>query len=141
MSDKLAIGQIAASVGSQLASADAALRSSQSELRLHGLQLRLKGAAAVVDDDVGLDLSVPSAGSAVDFSFQAAGASEAASGDLVDVPDVRGYTIALARRKLQACRLGVATTALANAVGRVSEQRPGPGTQALGGAVVQLLVR
>ncbi|WP_437293996.1 PASTA domain-containing protein [Sorangium sp. So ce426] len=154
MSRKMHLGEIAASVGSQLASADAVLRSSQSQLRLTGLALRLQGAAAIVDNSVGLDFSAPAGGSAMDFSFHAAGGATN-PGEPVAVPDVRGYTPALARRKLQAVGLSIAMTTIANATGRdggktpihpgsagrVSEQQPPPGAQALPGTLVQVIVR
>jgi PASTA domain len=140
MSGKLQLQDIATSVGSQLASADAALRSSQSELRLSSLALRLQGSAAVVEDLVGLDLSSPVGGSAVDFTFHAAGGGSI-PGSPVAVPDVRGYTPALARRKLQAAGLSVAMTAVGNATGRVTEQQPVPGAQALPGTLVQIVLR
>jgi len=140
MSDKLMLGDIAASVGSQLAAADVALRSSRSELRLSGLALRLQGAAAVVDDSVGLDLSSPTGGSAVHFTFQAAAGALDPGSPLI-MPDVSGYTAALARRKLQALGLSVAMTVVANAAGRVSEQRPAAGAQVMPGTLVQLVLR
>jgi hypothetical protein len=140
MTDKLRLGEIAASVGTQLAAADLLLRSSSSQLRLGAIALRLQGSPAVVDDAIGFDLSSPAGGSAVDFTFHAAGGASA-PGVPVAVPEVRGYTPALARRKLQAAGLSVAISAVANATGRVSEQQPAPGTQALPGTQVQLLLR
>jgi hypothetical protein len=131
------LGEIAASVGAQVASADAALRVGPSGMRLTGLALRLQGAAVVIDDAVGLDFDPAAGGSVVDLRFDG-GDGNADAGAPVVVPDVRGYTPAFAKRKLQAAGLGVVTIATAGRGGRVSEQQPPAGSQALSGTLVRL---
>ena len=134
------LGEIASSVGAQVASADAQLREGPSRMRLAGLALRLQGAAVVLDGAVGLDFEAAAAGSAVDLHFDGGGGNVDAGAPVV-VPDVRGYTPALARRKLQAAGLDVATIAASGGDGRVREQLPAAGTQALSGTLVRLVLR
>lgn len=134
------LGEIAASVAAQLASADAALRAGSSRMRLAGLALRLQGTAVVTDGAVGLDFNTAAGGSAVDLHFDGGGGN-VDDGAPVMVPDVRGYTPVFAKRKLQAAGLGVATIAAGGGDGRVSEQQPPAGTQALPGTLVRLVLR
>jgi beta-lactam-binding protein with PASTA domain len=109
-------------------------------MRLAGLALRLQGAAVVIDEAVGLDFDTSAVGSAVDLHFDA-GDGNVDAGAPVVVPDVRGYTPAFAKRKLQAAGLGVVTIAAGGRDGRVSEQQPPAGTQALSGTLVRLTLR
>jgi hypothetical protein len=140
VSGQMQLGEIAASVGAQLASADAALQTRASRMRLAGLALRLQGAAVVLDGAVGLDFDTAAGGSAVDLHFDGGG-GDVDAGTPVVVPDVRGYTHAFAKRKLQAAGLGAATIATGGRGGRVREQRPPAAAQALSGTLVQLVLR
>jgi hypothetical protein len=134
------LGEIARSVSAQVASADAALRAGPSRMRLSGLALRLQGAAVVIEDAVGLDFGTAAGGSAMHLHFDG-GDGNVDAGAPVTVPDVRGYTPAFAKRKLQAAGLGVATIAAGGGDGRVSEQQPPPGAEVLPGTLVRLALR
>jgi hypothetical protein len=134
------IADVARSIGSQVAQVDQMLRSRPTGLRLGTVDLRLTGTATAFDGDVALDLGSPAGGSAVGISF-APGGSEAGSGADAPVPDVRGYTTALAQRKLRACGFAVASASVAGARGVVTEQSPSPGALARAGSVVRLIVR
>jgi hypothetical protein len=138
-STAMALDELAGSVGSQVVSADAALRAAPMGLRLAGLELRLQGRGARVGEQVGLDLGAPAGGSSVTLAFSPGGAPPAAASD-VPVPDVRGYGVALARRKLQAA--GLASTVMSTGEGAavVREQAPSPGTSALPGTAVRLVL-
>jgi hypothetical protein len=138
--DALELGEIAASVGSQLASAEAALRAGTAQLRLIGMALRFQGAVTVMDNSLGLDFSAPASGSAVDLTFHGAEVADVRPTP-VTIPDVSGYTRALARRKMEAAGLRVAISAKPEAAGRVIETRPSAGTQALSGTVVLVVVQ
>lgn len=133
------LDELAGSVGSQVLTADAALRAAPVGLRLTGLELRLHGAGTVVGDRVALDLAAPAAGSSVTLAFSPGGAPPAGQAD-VPVPDVRGYGLALARRKLQAA--GFAFTVLSTGQGAavVREQIPAPDTPAPSGSDVRLIL-
>lgn len=138
------IADVASSVGSQLALVDDLLRSRPSGLRLGGLDLHLQGAGTAADGDVALDLAASSGGSTVGISF-VPGTSAAATGSAAEVPDVSGYTTALAERKLRARGFSVVVTTLANTLtnprGIVSEQSPEAYAMAAAGSLVRLIVR
>lgn len=134
------IGELASSVGSQVTLVDDILRSRPNGLRLGSVDLRLGGAGAALEGDVALDLGSPAGGSAVGMSF-VPGGSEARSAAQAQVPDVSGYTMALAQRKLVARGFAVAFASVAGARGVVSEQSPPPSTLAPTGSVVRLIVR
>jgi hypothetical protein len=134
------IGDVASSVGSQVTLVDDLLRSRPNGLRLGGVDLRLSGAGTAFEGDVALDLGSPAGGSAVGLSF-VPGGSEARPAAEAQVPDVSGYTTALAQRKLVARGFAVAFASVAGARGVVSEQSPPPSTLAPTGSVVRLIVR
>ena len=134
------LGEITASVASQVALADAVLGASHSQLRLSGVTLRLQGAATMVGDSTALDLTSPIGGSTLDLAFHVED-PETGPGRPVPVPDVRGYTSALARRKLQDAGLRFALAAPPNNSGRVGKLHPPPGTQVLTGTLVQVVLR
>jgi hypothetical protein len=134
------IGEVASSVGSQVTLVDDLLRSRPNGLRLGGVDLRLSGAGTAFEGDVALDLGSPAGGSAVGLSF-VPGGSEARPAAEAQVPDVSGYTTALAQRKLVARGFAVAFASVAGARGVVSEQSPPPSTLAPTGSVVRLIVR
>ena len=135
----MALDELAGSVGGQVVSADAALRAAPVGLRLSGLEVRLHGAAAVVGDRVGLDMAAPAGGSSVTLAFSPGGAPPAGAVD-VAVPDVRGYGIALARRKLQAAGFAVTVMSTGEGAGVVREQIPSPGTPSPSGTPVRLIL-
>jgi hypothetical protein len=133
------VGDVASSVGSQSALAAQALQTSARGLRLAGVEMRVAGAAASVGNDLALDFAAPQGGSAVNLSFVSADAPAFKTG--ANVPDVLGYTPALARRKLTASGFVAKFSTLAAAHGIVAEQSPGAGAIAQQGSVVQLLIR
>jgi hypothetical protein len=132
--------EVANSITSQVAAADDALRNRSSGLRLGGLELRLTGAATAVDQDLALDFSDTGAGTAVGLSFVPGGTSASTPSEQA-VPDIRGYAPALARRKLQSAGFAVTLATVPDARGTVAEQSPAPGSLALPGSTVRLLVR
>jgi hypothetical protein len=134
------LGDMASSVSSQVAAVDDTLRTLARGLRLGGVQLRLKGAATALENDLALDLGAPAAGSEVGLAFVPAGSAASGSAG-APVPDVRGYTPALARRKLVASGFAVVFATMAGARGVVEEQSPAEGTIAAAGSVVRLIVR
>lgn len=131
---------VANSITSQLAVADDLLRTRSSGLRLTGVELRLHGGTTAVGDDLALDFAQAGTGGAVGMSFAAGGAAPPTQTE-VAVPDVRGYAPALARRKLVAAGFAVALSTISGARGMVSDQSPAPGTLALAGSSVRLIVR
>ena len=131
---------VASSITSQLAVADDLLRSRSSALRLTGVELRLHGGTTAVGDDLALDFAQAGTGGAVGMTFATGGAAPPTQTE-VAVPDVRGYAPALARRKLVANGFAVALSTVSGARGMVSEQSPAPGTLALSGSSVRLIVR
>jgi hypothetical protein len=133
------LGDVASSAASQTSVVVEALKTRPSGLRLTGVELRMEGAAASVGDDVALDFAVPQGGSAVNLSFVSADAP--GSRTPVDVPDVVGYTPALARRKLAAVGFEAKFSNVAGGTGVVADQTPNAGTLAQSGSVVRLLLR
>ena len=131
---------VASSITSQLAVADDTLRSRSSALRLTGVELRLHGGSTAVGDDLALDFAQTSTGGAVAMSFATGGAAPPSPTD-VAVPDVRGYTPALARRKLVASGFAVTLSTVSGGRGVVSDQSPAAGSLALSGTSVRLIVR
>ncbi|MDR0788186.1 MAG: PASTA domain-containing protein [Gemmatimonadota bacterium] len=132
--------EVAASVAGQTEQAAVVLRENATGIRLAGLELHLDCGAAAMNDEVALNFSTPGAGSALRLSFSPAEASSSAAEDIV-VPDVTGYTPALARRKLTDRKLGFIVSALADAEGIVESQKPTAGDRVAEGTVVRLLVR
>jgi hypothetical protein len=133
------VSELVSSVASQAAVVAEALRSGSGRLRLAGVALHVEGAAATVGTDLALDLSGRQGGSAVSLSF-APGGEEGAALERT-VPDVVGYTPALARRKLAAAGLEARISTVAGGEGVVAEQEPAPGTLLMDGGIVRILVR
>ena len=134
------ISDVASSIAGQVALVDGLLRSRPAGLRLGGVDLHVRGTGTAVGDDVALDLGSPAGGSAVGISFLP-GRSEGGDRPEAPVPDVIGYTPALAERKLLARGFAVTVTRMSGARGTVLEQLPPPGTTAPAGSVVRLIVR
>jgi hypothetical protein len=133
------LDEVATSVASQTALAAESLKTGSRGLRLAGVEMRLEGAAAAVGSDVALDFTAPQGGSALNLSFVSA--ETAGTKTNPEVPDVVGYTPALARRKLTALGFEAQFSTVANAQGIVTSQTPGAGSFAPPGSVVRLLVR
>lgn len=133
----MTFNEITQSVVGQLAFADATLRSRLDGLRLSGLELYLHGAVTSLDGSLALDIDTLGTGSALGLTFHLADASPAA-GLPVQVPDVVGYTPALARRKIESVGLRAVFVATGDGTGTVTETRPAGGAQALSGSVVLL---
>jgi beta-lactam-binding protein with PASTA domain len=92
--------------------------------------------------DVALDLSTPTGGTAVGFRF-ATGTSPASGNAPMPLIDVHGYTPALARRKLtDQGFVAVLARAVAPEASRgvVSDQAPPAGTLVAPGTVVRLTI-
>ena len=134
------LADVASSISSQIAVADELLRSRSSGLRLTGVELRVHGGPTAVGEDLALDFAQPGTGGAVGMSFAAGGAAPPVESE-VAVPDVRGYAPALARRKLVASGFAVALSTVSGARGVVSAQSPAPGTLAIAGSSVRLIIR
>jgi len=134
------LAEVASSVSDQIGSADGILRSRRSGLRLGSIDIRLQASATMVGDDLALDFDAPAASSAVALSFVTGGSGGAATADR-EVPDVRGYTALLARRKLETQGFSATLSAVAGGRGVVAEQSPTAGTLASSGSVVRLLLR
>ena len=136
----MALADLASSVGVQATAVDDLLRSRANGLRLGSVDLRLTGTGTAAGGDVALDLASPSGGSAIGLSFVPAG-SQPAADEGIEVPDVVGYTTALARRKLAARHFAVSVAAVASASGIVAAQTPAANTRAASGSVVRVIVR
>ena len=134
------LGDIASSVVEQLAAVDAALRSGPDLLRLAGVSLRLHGSTTVVDETLAMEFTSPAAGSEVALTFGTPPGASAMAVPVV-VPDVRGYTAALARRKIEAAMLNMAIAPNAGPLGKVSETSPRAGLAVLSGTTVRVIVR
>lgn len=132
--------ELATSVGAQVKYVDELLRTRDAGLRLGTVDLKLAGAGAMVNGEVSLDLGFPAGGSAMGLSFvpSAAGGS---NGFEEEVPDVAGYTSALAQRKLAERGFAVSVTSVPGAQGIVSDQTPRAGSAAPTGSLVRLIVR
>jgi len=139
-SQLLGVGAIASSVGSQVAVADDALRFRAKGLQLGYVELTVHGRAAAVGNDLGLDVGSSLKESAVGFRFARADVPSATGTSMV-VPNVCGYTAALARRKLEALGYSAAVTKVAGAGSTVSEQSPSAGAMLTSGSAVRLIVR
>ena len=133
------IGEVVSSVAAQSAEAASVLQQGAGGLQLANLEVRLDCGATSIDDQLALDLAAPGAGSALLLRFAPAGRGAPAS-TVAEVPDVVGYTVALARRKLTDRRLSVVVSALPGAAGVVRSQRPGAGELTPEGTVVRLVV-
>jgi beta-lactam-binding protein with PASTA domain len=96
-----------------------------------------------VNQDVALDLSAPGGGSRVGLAFApapaAAGAPAAAT--QTKIPDVVGYTAALARRKLTAAGFAISAATVVDAHGVVAQQMPEAGKVVASGSTVRLLFK
>lgn len=138
--ERMRLKDVADSITRQLDLTSGALASAPSGLRLGAVSVELRGKASAVNEDVALDFGVPSGGSAIGLSFSPAPPSGrhtgAASGT---VPDVTGYTSALARRKLEQAGYGVLTTG-ASGAGVVTAQSPRSGSSAAAGSVVRVVM-
>jgi hypothetical protein len=134
------VGELATSVASQTAVTVEALRTGSRGLRLNGLDLRVTGTAANVGGDLALDVSAPAGGSVMSLSFGTGSDATPPPAEL-EVPDVRGYAPALARRKLEARGFEPVLTRTAQALGKVAEQTPAPGESARPGTLVHLVIR
>jgi hypothetical protein len=130
---------VASSIAEQVASVDGFLAVQARGLRLAGVTLDLRAASAKLDEDVALDLDAPGGGSRVGLAFMAGGATPAGNAASVAVPDVRGYTAALARRKLVAAGFAMSSASRIDARGVVEQQVPGAGAQVAHGSTVRLL--
>ena len=134
--------EVAGSLTEQIAKADASVRATNSRLHLSGVELRVQGTASSVGSDLALDISDPHGGSAVGLKFVPAGMPIATPGPTALI-DVRGYGLALARRKIAAAGFSVALakeSAGAAPRGVVTDQSPAPGTLVPPGAVVRLVI-
>lgn len=127
------------SVAAQTAAAAEQLRQGARGLQLANLELRIECAAAAVAEEVALDLAAPGGGSALNLKFTSA--NGAAPRPDVEVPDVRGYSLALARRKLSDRGLTFVVSQTAGAEGVVSSQKPEAGELVPDGSLVRLIVR
>jgi PASTA domain len=96
------------SIMAQVRQADQALMQGHRGLRLGAVELDVQGGAAQVDGALALDLAAQQRGSRLALRF-AAGRGEAQgraqAGAQGQVPNVAGYTVSLARRKLAAAGL------------------------------------
>jgi PASTA domain len=133
------LGDVVSSIASQTAEVVETLHTRSRALRLIGMELHLAGAAAAVENDLALDFDAAQAGSAFDLSFATGGNTTARS--TVAVPNVVGYTPALARRKLAGLGFQARLSTFASAAGVVAEQSPSAGSSAAYGSLVQLLIR
>jgi hypothetical protein len=131
---------VATSLGAQLTLVDDVLRSRPDGLRLSGVHVRLAGAGAALDGDVALDLASPLASSAIGVSFVPRATFASALRE-ARVPDVRGYTTALAKRKLAASGFAFDVANIPGSRGLVGEQQPPAGALAPEGSAVRLVVR
>lgn len=134
--------EVAGSLTEQIAKADASVRSSNSRLRLSGVELRVQGTASAVGSDLALDISDPHGGSAVGLRFVPVAAAGTAPAPTALI-DVRGYGLALARRKITERGFSVAIAKESEATaarGVVRDQSPAPGTLVPAGTVVRLVV-
>jgi len=134
------VADVAANLGTQITLADSLLRSRPDGLRLDALDIRLHGVGTAADGDVALDLGSPLGGSSLGIAFVPAKSIAPVTTD-VPVPDVSGYTPALAQRKLIARGFVVTVASVAGANGIVSEQLPAASSLAPSGSVVRLIVR
>jgi hypothetical protein len=134
------VADVAANVGTQVTLAETVLRSRPDGLRLDGLDIRLHGVGTAADGDVALDLGSPLGGSSLGIAFVPAKSPAPVTTD-IPVPDVSGYTTALAQRKLIARGFMVTVASVAGGGGIVSEQLPAASTLAPSGSVVRLIVR
>ncbi len=141
--ERMRLEDLAHSIARQVALASRTLASAGSGLRLAGVALELRGRATAMDQDVAIDFAPASAGqggSSVGLSFtpERADTTHNAMGA---VPNVTGYTPALARRKLEQGGFAVSVAATGGAQGVVAQQHPAAGVQAPRGALVRLVVR
>lgn len=140
---RMRLEDMAHSIARQVALAGQTLAGTGSGLRLGGVALEVRGRATTLDQDVAIDFATGGAGtggSSVGLSFTPA-RSEAANGSSGAVPDVTGYTPALARRKLEGQGFAVSVAATGGVPGRVAQQHPAAGSVAQHGALVRLVVR
>lgn len=135
------LDDLTGSVGSQLGEFVSHLRHQKATLRLGAVRLDLQGAATAVNGNIGLDLSQPTGGSAVALTFVPA--TEPAAEGEGEVPDVVGYSPALARRKVEARGLLAEIAPYSGATGTpgtVAKQLPAAGEVVPAGSTVKLLV-
>jgi hypothetical protein len=141
---RMRLEDMAHSIARQVALAGQTLAGTGSGLRLGGVALEVRGRATTLDQDVAIDFATGAGagggGSSVGLSFTPA-RSEAANGSSGAVPDVTGYTPALARRKLEGQGFAVSVAATGGLHGRVAQQHPAAGSVAQRGALVRLVVR
>jgi hypothetical protein len=134
------LDDMASSLANQVGAVAEALRAPSSRLRLVNVDVSLAGTGASLGEDIALDLGAPMGASAVSLSFSSGEAPAARPHG--EVPDVRGYTLALARRKLADNGwVAVATSTVTAATGVVAEQTPTPRSVVPHGTVVRLVVR
>jgi len=134
------IADVAASLGNQVALVDHVLRSRPNGVRLGAVDLRLTGMGTALGSDLALDLGYPSGGSAIGIAFVPS-PLDAVGGQTAQVPDVRGYTTALARRKLLGRGFDAIIITSTGSRGVVTDQSPEPGTVAPAGTAVRLMFR
>jgi hypothetical protein len=133
--------EVASNLGTQVTLADSLLRSRPDGLRLDGIDLKLQGiGTAAANGDVALDLGSPAGGSSLGVSFVPAKFAPTSTTE-ESVPEVSGYTTALAERKLIARGFAVTLAFVPGARGIVTEQSPAANTLAATGSVVRLIVR
>jgi hypothetical protein len=141
---RMRLEDMAHSIARQVALAGQTLAGTGSGLRLGGVALEVHGRATTLDQDVAIDFATGAGagggGSSVGLSFTPA-RNDAANGSSGAVPDVTGYTPALARRKLEGQGFAVSVAATGGAQGRVAQQHPAAGSVAQRGALVRLVVR
>ena len=138
--ERMRLSDVADSITRQLTLASSALGEARSGLRLGAVSVELRGKASAVSDEVALDFGVPSGGSAVGLSFSPASPTGTlATPTSGTVPDVTGYTSALARRKLEQAGYSVLLAGITGA-GVVRAQSPKGGSSAAAGSVVRVVM-
>lgn len=136
----LRLSDVASSVGSQVGSAEGELRRTlRNGLKLSGCEVTLTGAATSVGEDLALDFSPGTPTTAVGLRY-AATASLPIESSVVAIPDVRGYTVRLARRKIEASQLVAVVIASSGNGQVVSSQVPAPGSLLPTGTIVRVLL-
>jgi len=137
--ERMRLKDVADSITRQLALAGSALGQARSGLRLGAVSVELRGKASAISDELALDFGVPSGGSAVGLSFSPASPGSVAATTSGTVPDVTGYTSALARRKLEHAGYSVLVAGVTGA-GVVTAQSPKGGSNAFAGSVVRVVM-
>ncbi len=130
--DAMAIDGLARSVGQQLSSAQRVL--ADHPMRLGQVSVTLRGVAVPAGNQVALSFGEAGPTSEVQFGFLPTRPTGAV------LPDLRGYTEPLARRKLAKLGLEVAVVGVPGAPGVVQSHTPAAGTPVEAGMRVDLSV-